>query len=126
MWNYESVTREQFESVKDRVEELLIECGAEKTDIKVPYEQKTTSYSGDNTIEHISHRASFKFGDDYYRVDEVCFSKKPSIVLECGSYDELMKNIMEDMDPFPYDLSEQDLCLEVQVALRLKDYYSGE
>lgn len=59
-------------------------------------------------------------------MDEVCFPKKPFIVFECGTYEELLKNIMEDMDPFPYDLSEQDLCLEVQVALRLKDYYSGE
>ena len=65
MWNYENVTREQFEAVKDRVEELLIEC---------------------------------------------------------GSYDELMKNIMEDVDPFPYDLSDEELRLEVEVALGLKEY----
>ena len=36
--------------------------------------------------------------------------------------DELMNNIMEDMDPFPYDLSDAELLNEVKCSLGIKPY----
>lgn len=39
MWIFKDVTREHFEKVKDRVEELLLEYGAERVDIELPYGQ---------------------------------------------------------------------------------------
>ncbi len=57
-----------------------------------------------------------------YTVDEVCFSDRPFIVIECGTYDELMKNIMEDADPFPFDLSEDELLNEVKCSLGIEPY----
>lgn len=122
MWKYKNVTRKEFERVKDRVEELLTECGAEKTDIVLPYERKTAGCSDDNAIEQISLRRPYKYGNLYYRIDEIRFPEKPFIVFECGSYDELIHCIMEDTDPFTYDLSDEELRLEIQVALGLRTY----
>jgi len=50
------------------------------------------------------------------------FSGKPFIVIECGTYDVLMKNVMEDADPFPYDLTEDELLNEVKYSLRMESY----
>lgn len=86
MWIYESVTRQEFESIKDKIE-----------------------------------KSAFEYEGLYYRVDEVCFSDKPFIVIECGTYDELMKNIMEDIDPFPYDLTEDELLNEVKYSLGINN-----
>ena len=82
MWKYKNVTRKEFERVKDRVEELLTECGAEKTDIVLPYERKTAGCSDDNAIEQISLRRPYKYGNLYYRIDEIRFPEKPFIVFE--------------------------------------------
>ncbi len=58
----------------------------------------------------------------YYRIDEVCFDKKPFIVAEVGTQDELMKNTMEDATPFPWDLSEKEMEDEVSFFLGEKPY----
>ena len=50
-------------------------------------------------------------------------SNKPFIVIECcGTYEELMKNMMDDADPFPYDLSEEELLNEVKYSLGIEPY----
>lgn len=48
--------------------------------------------------------------------------KKPFIVAEFGTYDELMKNNMEDADLFPWDLSEEELEDEVSFFLDERPY----
>lgn len=48
--------------------------------------------------------------------------KKPFIVIECGDLDELMNNIMDDAEPFPYDLSYEELCDEVKYSLGIEPY----
>lgn len=47
----------------------------------------------------------------------MCFSDKPFIVIECGTYDELVNDVMEDAEPFPYDLTEDKLLNEVKYSL---------
>ncbi len=47
---------------------------------------------------------------------------KPFLVIECGTYDGLMKNIMGDADPFPYDLTEDELLNEVKYSLGIEPY----
>ena len=42
-------------------------------------------------------------------MDEVLFEDKPFIVLVCGTLQELMNNTMEDLDPFPYDLENDEI-----------------
>lgn len=107
MWRYDNVTREEFEKRKARVREIMCELGAEALNIELPYACK---------------RPVFKLNDEYFRVDELLFSKKPFIVIEFGTYDELLKNIMEDAEPFPYDLSDNELKNEVSYSLGIKPY----
>ena len=52
----------------------------------------------------------------------MCFPGNPFIVAEVGDYDELIKNIMEDASPFPYDLSEEEFDDEVSYLLEEKPY----
>ena len=123
MWKYDFITRQEFEKRKDKVEDIIVMLGGKKISDDLPYMPKTTSYSGDEVIENISTRTVFEYNGEYYRVDEICFSNKPFIVIECcGTYEELMKNMMDDADPFPYDLSDEELLNEVKDSLGIEPY----
>ena len=119
------ITRGELERRKDFVEEIMISLGCEPVDIKLPYENKVTSIGGDYTVKCVSERRVYKFtggsyGGGYYRVDEVIFSK-PFIVLEYSrDLDGVLKNIMEDCDPFPYDLPDEEVEMEVKYTLGLE------
>lgn len=122
MWDYSCITRKEFEAVKDKIEEFIILIGGLKILVDLPYEQKTTSIFEGKVTVNISTRPVFKYNELYYRVDEVCFSKKPFIVIQCGTFNELMNNIMEEMEPFPYDLSDVELLNEVKYSLGIEPY----
>ena len=122
MWPYKEITREDFERIKDYIESIMIAHGAIALDVDLPYDQKSTSVSGDWKIEWTGYRKTYQYKDLYYRVDEVCFPGKPSIVIELGTYDELMKNIMEDGPAFPYDLSEEEFDDEISYLFGEKPY----
>ena len=95
--------------------------GGTISSVEVPYIQRETSYSRGNVIEHISTRPIFEFEGNFYRVAEMCF-KKPLIVLEAGSFEEVMKDIMEDENSFPYDLPDNELLKEVKYSLGILPY----
>lgn len=122
MWKYECVTRQEFESIKDKIEEYIVKLGGNKISVNLPYIQRTVTYSGADIVENISARPAFEYNKCYYRVDEVCFPSKPFIVIEAGTYDKLMNNTMEDADPFPYDLTDAELLNEVKYALGMVPY----
>ena len=113
-WIYTNVTRQEFEAVKDKVERILVELGCVEVAIELPYIQKTTSILGkDEKVINYAYRTPYQKGRWYYRVDEVCFPNKPFIAIEFGDYNDLMNNIMEDLDPIPYDLNDNELFDEV-------------
>ena len=124
MWIYEDVTRQEFEIIKDKIEEFIIMLGGNEVIIELPYEQRSTSYSGNNVVENISSISAFEYNDQYYRVDEVCFPGKPFVIIEGGTYEDLMHNTMEDIQPFPYDLTEDELLKEVKYSLGIEPYPS--
>ena len=119
------ITRGELERRKDFVEEIMISLGCESVDIKLPYENKVTSIGEDYTVKCVSERKVYKFtggsyGGGYYRVDEVIFSK-PFIVFEYSrDLDGVLRNIMEDCDPFPYDLPDEEIIMEVKYTLGLE------
>ena len=114
-WIYTNVTRQEFEVVKDKVEKILVELGCVEVELDLPYVQKTTSFLGeDEKVINYSYRPAFQKDDWYYRVDEVCFPDKPFITIEFGDYNDLMNDIMEDLDPIPYDLADNELFDEVK------------
>ena len=43
MWPYHEITREEFEKIKDHIEEIMIAHGAEVFEVDLPYEQGTTT-----------------------------------------------------------------------------------
>ena len=123
MWKYTDITRDEFERIKDHIEEIMVAHGAVAQEIDLPYSQTATTVQKDSdVIVRESHRKVYKYKDLYYRIDEVCFDKKPFIVAEVGTQDELMKNTMEDAPPFPWDLSEEEMEDEVSFFLGEKPY----
>ena len=123
MWKYTDITRDEFERIKDHIEEIMVAHGAVAQEIDLPYSQTATTVQKDSdVIVRKSHRKVYKYKDLYYRIDEVCFDKKPFIVAEIGTQDELMKNTMEDATPFPWDLSEEEMEDEVSFFLGEKPY----
>lgn len=124
MWSYDYVSRSEFEKRKDYVEQTMCKFGAVVLNIELPYAPKTTSCSENFQETHYSQRSVFKFNHEYFRVDEILFKEKPFIVLECGTYDDLIRNTMEDADPFPYDLSDDEIENEVKYSLGIEPYPS--
>ena len=120
MWKYDCVTREEFEKIKSKIENYIVMLGGKEVSVQLPYKQKNVSYSGDSVIECNVQRPVFEYNGEYYHVDEVCFEKKPYIVVEYGTYDDLMKYTMADADPFPYDLSDEELLAEVKYSLEIE------
>ena len=53
MWIYESVTRQEFEAIKDIVEKYIVMLGGNKVSIELPYEQRTRSYTGNDFVENV-------------------------------------------------------------------------
>ena len=119
MWKYECVTRHEFEAIKDKIEKMIVMLGGKKVSVDLPYAQRMVSCVGNDVVENISARPAYEYNGQYYRVSEIGFSSKPFVVIQCGTYDELMKNIMEDADPFPYDLPENELLNEVKHSLEI-------
>ncbi len=122
MWFYNNVTRDDFEKVKDHVESIILELGAKICNIKLPYENITTTYTGEFEETYYSKRPVFSYNSEYFRVDENLFRQKPFIIIESGSLEQLMNNIMDDADPFPYDLSDAELRKEVKYSLGIEPY----
>lgn len=110
------------DAIKDKIEKFIVMLGGKEVSVDLPYEQRTRSYSGNDIVENIFTRPVFEYRGQYYRVDEVCFFGKPYIVIECGTYDELINNTMEDTEPLPYDLTEDELLNEVKYLLRIEPY----
>ena len=113
MWKYKDITRENFEKRKDYVEQILIELGA----ISINYNCITRVFSlGTEFSESIiSDQTIYQYEDAYFRVDEVLFSDKPYIVIEWADNLEIvLNNTMEDTEPFPYDLSDEEILDEVR------------
>ena len=112
--------REKFERAKDKA--IIALLGGKILDIDLPYQQKTTSFSEGMRIENVPVRSIFAYCGEYFRVDEMFFNKRPFIVIECGTYDDVMRNTMEDAEPFPYDLTDEELIMEVQYSLGILPY----
>ncbi len=122
MWFYSNDTRKSFERRKDYVQAVMMELGAEIADIELSYEQKSTSYVGKFVETYYSVRPVFTYRGRYYRVDEALFREKPFIVLECGTLQEVLSNGMEDTDPFPYDLPNEEIEAEIRYVFGIDPY----
>ena len=116
MWPYKTVTRRRLEEQKDLVERLLERLGAVPTDLGRPH--PVSSYGAGIGETFLSHRTVYRYGGGFYRVDELLFREKPFLVMEwAGREEDVRNNAMEDADPFPWDLGEEELLEELQKLL---------
>ena len=106
MWKYKTVSRDEFETRKEFVEQIMLRLGAEPT-----------KYG--NSIP--ASRTIYKYKHEYYRVDEILIWDKPYLVIEWTDRLDFITDgidIMEDIAPFPYDLSDEQITLEITSALQ--------
>ena len=123
MWQYKDVTRQQFECIKDKVERYIVLLGGRKIQLDLPDAFNTISHTNGNVVVGRAGRDVYAYNGELFRVDEVCFAEKPFIVIEyCESVEEVQKNQMIDADPFPYDLSDEELLAEVKYSMGLEPY----
>ena len=116
MWPYQSVTRQQLEEKKDLVERLLQKLGAVPTGLGLPHPVSSCGTGVAETV--LSRRAVYRYQDGFYRVNEVLFAQKPFLVMEwAGREEDVRNNGMEDTDPFPWDLGEEEILAELQKLL---------
>jgi len=52
----------------------------------------------------------------------VLFSQKPFIVIEFGFLDDFVNNTTEDAEPFPYDLTYEEIVKEVRYSMGIEPY----
>lgn len=90
--------------------------------IHPPYQAGSVSVGEDYSVKNDSDRTVFQYGEEYFRVEEICFPHKPCIVIEYGNDEDLMNDTMIDAEPFPYDLSREEIELEVKYSLGILPY----
>ena len=123
IWPYKNISREEFEDKKVLVSKILQEFGCTELKVNLTYPQKTTTFGRYFEETWISEGIIYQYKDAYYRIDEILFPNKPFIVIECAdTLGDVIENTMEDSDPFPYDLDEVDIGMEVKYSLGIEPY----
>lgn len=118
MWPYRFVPKEAFEARKGFVASTLIRLGAYPLDPPDAYPNVTATIGSGYCASSRIQRTLYQYGGWYYRIDEVLFPQKPFIVLEATqTLEDVQKNCMEDLDPFPYDLSDEEIEEELRQTL---------
>ncbi len=111
----ESITSSASGSVKEKIERFIVMLGGREISPASLCAQDT--YAPERADEK-----AYEYNGKYYRVIEIRFSGRPFIVIECGSADELLHNVMEDADPFSSDLPDEELLNEVKYSLGIEPY----
>lgn len=79
--------------------------------------EQFTTVSGGETIREKLKLKIYRFGDEYFRIERMYFKGKPFMVF---FFSDSVEGPYEDADPFPVDLSEEELKEEVRLALRIE------
>lgn len=120
-WPYENIDYDEFNAVIKACEQVIISLGA-----KLVAERKENETWVLNKEDYITEQVAknvFKFRDGFVCVDKMYFPEKPFVVLEFA--DEI-EGPYEDADPFPFDLSMEDVKLEIEYALGVLPYPSWQ
>lgn len=109
---YECIDKTEFLAQIVLVEEILQKYGAEY--IGDSHEENTWLLNDGSYVQEKIQQHIWKRENEYIRVDRVYFSEKPFLVLEFSEYKD---GPYEDADPFPYDLSDDEIEQEVRYSL---------
>lgn len=116
-WPYKEIDQSDFEKSIQYVETLIVEYGGIYiTNI----EEKEVWYSNSGMeIKELVNKNIYRFRKEYIRLDRMYYPDKPSIVLE---FSDCIEGPYEDADPFPYDLSSDDIECEIKYAMLIEPY----
>lgn len=93
------------------VEDIFIELGAIRTNLNKDHR------------ERFNEREVFEYKGEYYQADVIYFDEKPYIVIEWTDDKQLAdKGLLEDVEPFPYDLSDEKTVQEIKFAFNIDPY----
>lgn len=114
MWPYKNHSEEEYYRVIEYVQSYAESLGAEYVCSKL---QKFTTYWNDKDIQETTELKIFKYNGEFFWVENHFLPERPFIVLSFG---DSIDSIFEDADPFPYDLSEDELKKEVRYSLGIE------
>ncbi len=114
-WPYSHISKSEFLAQIVAVEKILQKYGSEY--VKDSCEKNTWILSSDTSYNAKLQKHIWKRKDNYIRVDSVYFPEKPFLVLEFSEHQE---GPYEDADPFPYDLSDEELEQEIRYSLGME------
>jgi hypothetical protein len=107
------MTEEMMEEKMRFVESVFEKYGAEPLDIN------------EKNREKFEQRRIFKYKDSYFRVDHLKFEEddKPYLVLGCTDDEKFAGvGLLEDIDAFSFDLTDEELEQEVRYAFGIDPY----
>ncbi len=115
-WPYENHSEEDYYNAVDFVEKYAESLGAKFICTK---EEKFNTYSGAGHILEVNEMRVYQYNDEYFWIEDHFLEDKPFMVFSFG---DTIDSIFEDAEPFPYDLSEEELKAEVRYSLGIEPY----
>jgi len=120
-WPYENIEYNELDTAIKSCEQIIVSLGG--MFVTERKENETWFMNKDDYITEQVLKKVYRFRDSYVCVDKIYFPKKPFLVLK---FADEMKGPYEDADPFPYDLSRDEIKLEIQYALEVLPYPSWQ
>ena len=117
MWPYKIHSEEEYNKVIEFVQEYAVSLGAEYVCSKT--EKFTTYWREDYAVQENAEMKIYKFGEEYFWVEHHFLADRPFMIFSFG---DTMESIFDDMDPFPYNLEEDELKAEVRYSLGIEEY----
>ncbi len=119
-WPYKQITRDAFEARKDFVEKIIRDQGGKALYYTLHHNGKESTVSGNVEVTWQSRRQIYELNEAYYRVSEYCpFPEGPFIMIECAeTLEDAENNVMEDLDPISWNLTDENIILEVKGMLK--------
>lgn len=116
VWKYENHSEQDYIKALKRVEEIAQKLGAVYVKTK---KEKYTTYIGEEIVNEVLDENIYMYKDQYFRVERFHTDNCPFIVLSFGDTED---TTYEDADPFPYNLSDEELTNEVKYSLGIEPY----
>lgn len=82
-------------------------------------EEQFNTYSRNNHILEDNEMRVYQYNNEFFWIENHFLPDKPFLVFSFG---DTIDTIFEDAEPFPYDLSEEELKAEVRYSLGIEPY----
>lgn len=120
-WPYKNIEQNKLEAAIKASEQIIVTLGgmlsAERMD------NETWLMNKDDYITERVAKKVYSFRGSYVCVDKIYFPEKPFLVLE---FADDIEGPYEDAEPFPYDLTSDEIKLEIEYALGVLPYPSWQ